>query len=316
MEDFRIDEMVDLILTMIVTNNEQGNNLNFTKADIGNIISKYNIFEKRTAYNDFVWNEIGWIVLWKNKYVTDEQFSKYMGIELVNNEIWIVCDGFSDILNAEYETEIKILDGDEEWWTSGDSYDNNVSEYWDRYTEETLKDIMEYCFKNGIEVGEDEEKMTEENTKLENGDILFNGESLVDLIDDDEFSELKDCLNFAICDAQEDADRNECYNKVKNGFENKIVDFTKKDVKTKNYKGEEKTVEKLYINVNINFDKVEQWLKDDYGNYEFLQENYGSLLHILREMEFFDFRAPDYNYIYGDMDYEFLNEMTRDRLQW
>lgn len=311
-----MDELTDLILTMIVANTEHDGDLNFNKIDIDKIISQYNILNSN---NKQIWNERGWIVLWKNKYITDKEFCEYMDIELEDNSIWIVCDDFGSILNGrKYSTEIKVLDNDDDWWNDTSYYKNDIEDYWNKYDEKTLKEIIDFCIKNEIEIEVDNNKelITKENTIVKDGDIYFKDEKLVEFIDDYELEPLRDCLNDAICEAQDDADRSECYEKIRNSFENKIGEFKIKSKIVKNYKGEERNAEKLYIKFSDDFSKVEEFLKDTYGNYEFLQEDFGSLVHILKEMDYFEFDSIDFNHIYGSIEKSILNEFTRNKLDW
>lgn len=284
--------------------------LNFDKSDIDNLIQKYD------ALNNIKGNcnERGWIVFWKNKYINTEELAKLMDIKYENNSFWLVIDDFDDILHKDYEFEINVLSHKSEvdWWSYGDWYDNNIDVYyWKDYNEETLKSIIEYCIKEGIEYEDD--VMTEENLILKDGDVYFNDTKLVDILDESELRELKDRLNTAICEAQESADRGEVYDNVKNEFENQIGKFYFKNVKSpKNGKDEEK----VFIDLNIDWNEIDNFLKEEYGDYDFATENYGDLLYILKEMEFFKFDVPNYDYISGTIDKPMLNEFTQNRLEW
>lgn len=303
------DEIINLILTMISTYGEYGDKLNFTKSDIDNIMKKYNFL------NNIQCNELGLIVLYKNKYITPEIFADKMDVKYIDKNFWLVVDGFDDILSKEYESEIKILDWDDDWWTNSDWYENDISYHWDDYTEDTLKEIIKYCIDNGIEV--DDELMDESNTILKNGDIYFNDEKLVDMIDNDEFDELKTILNGAICEAQNSADQSETYTKVKDAFEYGIGPFEKKMVDyTSKYTKETKNVEKLYVRLDFSMNDVEKHLKYHYAKYDFVDESFGDLFQVLRDMEFFDFKVPYYDNISGDIDNDLLNEFTREQLKW
>lgn len=286
--------MDDLILSMIVGYGKYGDILGFNKSDIDNFINKYNYLENINC------NERGYILLWKNKYINNEQFGKYMEIEFKDDKIYLVTDDFSDILGKDYDTEISILNGESDSYT-GNIYDNDVSNYWNDYDEDTIKSIYDYCIKNELEI--EGEVITKENTKIENGDIFFNDESLSNYIDDEDgLSELKDELNFAICEAQESADIDEIYQKVKNAFIDEV--------------GEYKWIgDKLYIELDKNIiDEVEEHLVDTYGEFDFDTEDFGFMLPILKDMEKFDFRTPNYDHIYGTIDNDVLNELTINRL--
>lgn len=309
------DEIVDLIVAMIDEHNEYGDALNFNKSNIDKIIKKYNMNYKQC-------NELGWIVLLKNKYITNEQFYDYMNADYIDGNVYLIVDSFDDVLSSKYETEIKALDWGDTWWNDNYSYDYDadVSGHWNDYTEETLKEIMEYCFRNEIEI--EGELMDKNNTVLKNGKLYFNDQELDDLIDDDDLDELKTVLNHAICEAQDSADRDNTYKAIENAFENKIGTFERKTVNVMKYNAkkdikEPTDVEKIYIKLNINLDDVESFLKDQYSKYNYSEESYGDLISILKEMEFFDFDAPDYHYIgNGGIEDDYLNEITRDRLSW
>ena len=308
-------EISDLILTMVVTHKEYGDALNFTKFDIDKIIKKY----KFDNINNIECNELGWIVLLENKYITPEIFAKKMDVEYIDGHFWIIINDFSDILSEKhYKTEIDILNGDYDHWQHSSWYDADVSYNWYYYTEETLKAIMEFCFRNGIEIEDEEEYelMDKNNTILKNGKVYFKDKELVDMIDDSEFSELKSALNGSLCDAQDSANQGEYYKAAKKEFINKIGPFERKNVKAFDYKTNKMAdVEKLFVRLDFDMDEVKEFLEGDYNKYDFTSENYGSLKYVLKEMEFFDMKEPYYSN-YGDIDKEYLNEITRDRLSW
>ena len=66
--------------------------------------------------------------------------------------------------------------------------------------------------------------------------------------------------------------------------------------------------------MDVDISDVKSELKDWHGDYDFETEDYGSLEAILNEMEYFKFDKPYYDHIYGDIDNDYLNELTRDRL--
>ena len=308
-------EISDLILTMIVSQKEYEGALNFTKIDIDRIIKKY----KFNDINNIDCNELGWIILLENKYITNEMFAKKMDVEYIDGYFWTIIDDFSYILSEKhYETEISILNGDYDDWQHSSWYDADISYNWDEYTEETLKEIMEFCFRKGIEIEQDEEYelMDKNNTFLKNGKLYFKDQELVELIDDDELSELKSSLNNSICEAQDSADQDAYYEAIKKEFINKIGPFERKTVKGIDRKTKKEIdVDKIYVRLDFDMAEVKAFLESDYSKYDFTSENYGSLVHVLREMEFFDIKEPYYP-DYGTIDKEYLNEITRDRLSW
>lgn len=283
--------MDNLILTMIVAHKKYGDAIGFTKDDINNIIKKHNYL------NNIRCNEIGSIVLWENKYIDNVTFAKHMDIEIIDDKMCLVVNNFGDVLSKkDYETEIAILDGEDETWGTS-YYDVDIDDYSGDYNEDTLKAILDNCIKNEYEI--DDEVITAENTKIVDSVIYFKDEELLDYID--ELDDLKIDLSWGIIEAQADADRNEAYEKIKGYFESAVGDFQWKD-------------DKLIIKLDVDINDVKHFLKESYGDYEFDQENYGNLQSILNEMEYFDIDTPDYNYLYGTIDEDYLNEYTQNRL--
>ena len=299
---------------MLVAYDDYGDKLNFTKIDIENLMKKNNVIEKITDKKSYVnCNERAWIILHDNKYVTTEQFNEKFDIIYKDKKWWLALDSFGDILdNKKFSTEIEILDGEFDWNKySHDYYDNHdISNWWSDLTEDTLKEIIKALLESGIEI--DDEELTEDNLKLIDGDIFFNKTKLIDLMDNEDLEELKKCLSYAISEAQEYADNDESYNQIKNNFIKSIGNFEMIDVEENG-----KTKQKIYLQVDDVWENVSDFLKYEYGEYEFEDETYGNLISILKEMEYFDdFKAPNYDYIYGDIDIDFLNECVVNRLEF
>ena len=295
--------MEELILTMMASLEDfNESDLNFTKKDVDKLVKKHFNFENLRC------NELGWIILFENGYITQDKFADLMGVYYKDGNYWLSIDSFDEILNNDYEYEISILNGEDLDYFR-DCYDADVSYNWDKYTEETLKDILEYCIKKKLEF--DEELITKDNTKIVDGKLYFKDEEFDDIIDDDGLDELKTELNNALCDVQDSADRDEVYNKVINAFENGIGYFKRENVKQNG-----KDVEKIMIKLDVDISEVKSELKEWNDDYDFDTEYYGSLEAILSEMEYFNFDKPYYDHIYGNMDDDYLNEITRDRLSW
>ena len=293
--------MIQLVLTMITAYEKYGSDLNFNKSDIDNFISKYGLLKNLENCN-----ERGFIVLWRNKYITDEKFARYMEINYEDKTFWLIADDFEKLLSENYEFEARVLDGSDDWWQHYDYYDVNVVPHWRDYTEETLKRIIKFCITKGIEING--ELMTDENTKFNDGDIYFNNERLVDYINDSDLSDLSDILNSAICEAQDSGYQSEVYDSIKKSFVDKVGEFKLVTIEEK---------EKLYINLNnLKWNDIEDFLKTDYGEYDFGEETYGNLYYLLKQMDFFDFKKPNYEYLSGSIDNAILNEYTQNRLDW
>jgi hypothetical protein len=287
--------MDNLILTMMVAHEEYGDAIGFNKDDIDNIIKSYNYLKKISC------NETGYIVLWQNKYIDDDTFANYMDIKFIDDKMCLVVNNFSDVLSKkDYETEIKILDGEDDPWET-DYYDVDIDNYFSDYSDDTLQAIIDYCIKNDLEI--EDEAITTENTKIVESTIYFKDKELLDYIDEDSLDDLKNKLNWAVVEAQADADRNEAYEKIKVYFEDKVGAYEWKD-------------NKLIIKLDVDIEDVKYFLNECYGEYEFEQENYGNLQSVLNDMEYFDIDTPDYNYIYGTIDNDMLNEYTQNRLSW
>lgn len=298
-----------LICLMLEAYKKYGDVLKFDKNDIDHLAKKYNAFEKITC------NEIGWIILYENGYLSREKFASLLDIEFIDDKWYLVVDDFDDILSDD--TMIKILRGDADVY-DWQSYDNDISDWWRNYTEETLTEIINYCDKNGLEVEIDDEivLLSNDNLKLIKGDIYINeDEKLVDYINDDSLEDLKDILNDAICESQALADEVAAYKAVKDEVEDKIGTYEHKDTGKKDKNGN--SIYKYYFDLNINFKEIKESLIEYYGEFVFDDENYGNLMTILSDNgHFSEAKAPDWNYIYGSIDDETLNEVTQNRLQW
>lgn len=291
--------MDNLILSMMTALDDYNYELGFNKSDVDSFIKKYDYL------NHIKCNERGVFILWDNKYIDNDKFEKLMNVKIENNRIYIICNDFGDILNSDYDVEIDILNGElDSHWSYYEYYDyyRNGGSCWDDYNKETLKAIFDFCIKNECDI--DGEIMTEENTKIENNDVLFKGVSLEKYIPkEDGLDDLKHKLNSGIVQAQENADQEEIYKMIKDTFIDEIGEY--KWVK-----------DKLYVSVDNLIDDVDYFLKEDYGDFEFEDENYGSLANILKEMEKFDIRFPDLDNIYASIDDGTLNEITQDILSW
>lgn len=301
--------MVSLILTMLTAYEEYGSVLNFDENDIKNIIKKHNI-----SFNEIRRdvNELGWIILWENKLISDEYFCKLMDIEIINGDTYLVLNDFDDILSKNYEFEIQILNGEYDYNPS-DNYGYDISTWWYYYNEETKKAMIKYCIDNELEIYD--ELLTDENLIFKNGDIYFNDEKFVKHIDDRDLKDLNNVLQHALSEAQDSADVDEYYTKIKNAFEKDIGDIEHKSKKII-VRGEEKTEDFLYIKLNISWSEIKSELKGLYGEFEFEDINYGNLQYILNEIEYFNFKKPYYDYLSGSIDKEVLNDYTINRLEW
>lgn len=294
--------MLELILNMLVALDDfTENDLKFSKKDIDNFIQRYNVLDRIYC------NERGFIVLFNNKYISSDKFCELMECEYKDGYFYLTFDHFEDFLNNEYEIEARMLDGEYDWYHDR-YYDADVEYYWSYYTEETLKKIIKFCDVKGLEYNE--ELMTKENMKIkENGKLYFNDEEVEKIIREDDLEELYDILNRSILDAEDTAQQDGIYTEIKNNFENKIGKIERFNVQEKN-----KTVEKIRIKLDIDLSEIEEQLKSWYGDYEFEKEDFGNLYHILNEMDYFEFKKPNYDYISYSIDNEILNEYTIDRL--
>lgn len=308
--------MEELILTMIVAL-EEHDGLGFTIDDVNNLIKEHIDFSKKLHCN-----ERGLIVFWRNKYLTNEQFADAMDVEYEDGDFWLIENSFESFLPDKYETAANILDGETDWepYFYDTSAHDIATYHWGDYNEKTLKAIIKFCDEKGIEV--DDELITTENTILKDGDIYFNDKKLNELIDeyDDDFSELINSLSNAISEAQDSAEKSEYYNATKKAFVNAIGPFKRKTItynQDQDFNGKVKHVEKIWIKLTCDFDAIESFLKDSYGDLDFNEEAYGDLYQILKEMDYFDeFREPNYDYLSGNIDKEVLNDCTQQRLSW
>jgi len=324
------DEIVNIIISMIYFYEEEGVKMKYTLDDINRFIKKYKIDWNKEHYN-----ELGTIILYQNKYISIEKFAKDMDLGLENNKLYLVVSSFSDLLNTnDYEQKqaAEILDGEYDW-EFGNTYESDIP--WSDYDIETLKEIINFCVTKKLSINDDENDcqtfITIKNTKIIKGDIWvktkFGNKQLSEFIDSDELDDLKSELNIAHCEAQEDADQDEIYQKLKRSAESKFGAWEHKsktikryDEKTKNLKTEE--VYELWFDDIFDWDQMKTELISQYKNNGIIDftasENYGNWISYSREYrdDGFDIDIPDYNYIYGSIDDDVLNDRTRERLQF
>lgn len=295
-----------LLLQMLEAYDNFGNEIGFTEEELKNLISKYLDVKKLKC------NERGYILLWLNKYLSDELFAKYMGIKYEDSKFWMVVSDFSDIIE---ERVGEILNGEYDWdYDFHNEYTASDIEtyYWDDYNEETLKDIIKWCVTHEIEL--DDVLMTEDNTILKDKDIYFNNKLLRKYLKEDDLDELIIILTNSVGEAYFHSEFDYIYKKLKNEFIDKIGNYKWKTIINSRGKQEDR----LYIDLsNYDFNDIEYKLKEQYGEYEFEEGSYGSLYYILKEFEYFDnFREPDYRYLSVSMNDEILNSITSDRLNF
>jgi hypothetical protein len=315
-----MEGMEDLILTMLVAHIKYGDTLNFTKSEVDNLIRKHLLVN----IDKIDCNEYGYIVLLENGYITKEQFAKKMDVIYENDHYWLIINSFKDLLSSKYDYEAKILDGDEDSVFNDSYYDNDIERYyWDKFNEETLNSIIEYCNKNELEVdvendeGEYETIELKDNLILKDGDIYINEkfdnlneDRLRNLIDEDGLEDLNREINWAICDAQFDANQAEIYNKIKNSVIDKIGPY--ENIATgKNKNGYD--IYKIKIRLDFDIGEVKKFFSDA-DEYNFEDGDYGDLESVLREMEFFDIDKPYYDNISGSINNEYLNECIQNHL--
>lgn len=296
-----------LLLQMLEAYDNFGNEIGFSEEELNNFILKY------LNVNKLKCNERGYILLWLNNYISDELFAKYMDIEYEDKKFWMVVSNFCDIIKKD--TACEILNGEYDW--NYDFYneytDTDIeTHYWNDYDEETLRDIIKWCVTHEIEL--DDVLMTEDNTILKDKDIYFNNKLLRKYLKEDDLDELIIILTNSVGEAYYHSEIDYIYKKLKDEFIDEIGNYKWKTITNSRGKQEDK----LYIDLsNYDFNDIGYKLKEQYGEYEFEEESYGSLYHILKEFEYFDnFREPDYRYLSVSMDDEILNNITRDRLNY
>jgi hypothetical protein len=296
--------MENFLLKLIYGYEQFGDEIGFSKEEIDNLV------KENLDIDELKCNERGLIVLWKNGYLSNEKFGKFMGLEYEDKDFWLVESSFCDILN---EPICEILDGDYDWnYDVYSDYSTNDIQnyYWRDYTVETLKDIIDFCIRRKLEINVEE--ITKSNTIIKDNDIYFNDKKFVNYLKEDDLEELGDVLKFSIGEAQYVAEIDGYTKEIKDNFIEKVGEYKWKTVT--NQKG--KTEGKLYIKMDVDWDEIEKNLKDWYGDFEFEDGEFGSLYHILREMDVFDIEIPDDRYNNYDFDDKLLNEITSNRLQW
>lgn len=311
--------MTNLVLNILYQYLEHGDKIRFTKNEIDKLIKDNDVVKN----ND---NELGNILLWENGYLSSENLAKSLKLEYEDKNFYLIIDDFSDILNEkDYSYEIDILNNEYEYDYSCD-YKPDID--WSNFTTQTISAIIDYLIEKKVEIDTFDNSIviTEDNSKPD-GDIKIDDEwiSIEELIDEDGLEELKSILENAICEAQHHADIDKIETQLINSFESNIGVYQRVDRKRKYWDKEsgsqkEKDVEVIRIKLDIDWDDIKTFLKETYewrGTIDFEEEKYGDYLEIMNEFsDGFEIDTPDYNYVYGTIDNDYLNESIRDRLLW
>lgn len=297
----------------------------FTKEEIINIAKQYDIVEQKS------YSVLGAIILYEWKLIDENVLADRLDLKYEEGKYWLYIDSFDEILDKhKYKNEINILDQD------NDRYDSNwydIDINWSMISTDTLSDIKKYIIDNigSAEIEDEDIVFDEENIKIENDKLylILNDDNIE--IDDSfmtdyvEFADLYRDLQWSFIDAQQVADEDEMEQKIINSFEDEIGFFTR-EMKEKQYYDSKlnKMVNKDVEFIKIRLDKFDiKFLKDELINYTInkymIQGETDTYMgdrfkEIGRELDLFEFRTPDYNYIYGSIDKEYLNDDIINRL--
>ena len=301
-------QIVQLLISMIVAYEEYGDSISYTKEELDNFIDDYELLKQD-------WNELGSLVLYDYKYISEQKFADVMDLEVEDGDFWMVFDDFEDVLPNDFEFEAKVLDGRiwEDWNGSGYyDYDIDLSDF----SEETLKVIVNYCDKNGCEIDTEDGELllTKDNMIIKNGNIYVGDENLDEHMKDDGMDELKNEIQFGIADAYDGAEVDDVYDVVKSEFEDVYGKY-----KWKNVKNNDKEVEKLWIKMDKDLTEIRSSLDDYYNcngkvDYSTDNEAFGNMFIVLQELEFFEMRKPNYDYLNSYPETKTIDEKVREQI--
>lgn len=320
--------MINIILNLLFQYDKLGDKLGFSKDEIDKLIKEHVLDDNGTTSC----NAFGSMLLEKHGYVTKKDVSDKFNLQYEKeNEnsdkmsLYWYFNSFDEILKEDnYKTEIIYLDSLA--WEQFDYYSSGswaeLNDFYDDINEENLKDILKYLIKNKCDIfvddSVDEYILVEKtNSKVEDGKIYLKDSKNIwfkisesELENSDDCEELVSRLNSTYEACKSDADIIEAEKQVIDSFESEIGHYERKyDEKTK----------KEYIRLRcdfINWDQLWEFYidesKHEYGSglYEFDDESTytgDDLESIGHELDWFEFRTPDYNYIYGDIKNTDLN---------
>ena len=296
--------IVQLLMTMIVTYDNYGDSIGYTKEELDNLVKKWDLTNQ-----DF--NELSSIILYEEGYITKDEFAKSLDVEIGDDgDFWMVFNDFESVLGSDFTFEAKVLSGRiwEDWNPSSyTDYDFSLSDF----SEKTLKAIIEYCTDNGCEIDTDDELLlTKDNMRIENGSIYVNDENLDEHMEDDGMSELKNNIQIGIADAHESAEASEIYDQCKRNFKDGIGEF--KMVDRKNGKGED-----LWVRVEADLSEIKSSLEEGYmysGVVDYVEESYGEIYYVLKEYDYLDMDKPNYDYLYSSPKRKDVDDCVRERV--
>jgi hypothetical protein len=317
--------MTDLIINMMYYYDRFSNNSKFSKEEIINLINEYDIVDQKS------YSVLGAIILYEWKLIDENVLADRLDLKYEEGKYWLYIDSFDEILDkSKYSIEINILEQDNDRYGSS-WYDIDID--WDMISTDTLSYIKNHIINNigSAEIEDEDIVFNEENIKIENDKLylILNDDNIE--IDDSfmkdyvEFSDLYRDLQWSFIDAQQVADEDEMEKEIINSFENEIGFFTREMKEKKYYDSKlDKQVTKDVEFIKIRLDNLNmKSLKDELISYTInkymIQGETDTYMgdrfkEIGRELDMFDFHTPDYNYVYGSIDKEYLNDDIINRL--
>lgn len=302
--------MLNLFISMLTLYEIYGDNLKFTQNDIDIFFNKY---IKNLLNNQINVNELGYIILYLNNYITKEQIYKYFNqdtpyqkynkltIELDNDIIYIITDNFYNLFDINYSQESDILDNDIIDIKTNTNHNISIKDNWFRYDNNTLQTIINYIIKKNLKIYNI--TPNHDNLKIINNDIYFKDIKLLNILTDNELSKnfkylishLQNILIYSIHKQELKVAKD----MIIKSFNKNVGHFYYININNN---------KKIKIKLNISLKELKNKLLNAYGHFNYNKSYNKSIYSLLVYFNIIKIDKPDYKNIKINIDNNMLNQ--------